>query len=629
VSFAARKVLLFGWMSLLSVASGADARPSSAEPVRVAILCYHDLAREPGANPLTVSPDALRDQIRSAKASGWEILPLSTVLARAESGEALPARVLVLTFDDGYASFLREALPILRAENAPATLAIVSAFTDAPPRDLPPLLSWKQIREAKASGLVEIASHTHDLHRWVQSNPYRDTRHAVSTREYLPSKARYETRDEYRARIGADLRRAQELLRAKLGAPASTLVWPYGEHTEMARGEAAEAGFRATLALGDREASLADLRAGLLPRILVTRDTPRAFDGPGLARTEPVRAVRLDLDSVFDRDEATLRANVDRMIAEARRLGANLVVLQGFADPQADGRLRESWFVNHQVPAKADLWSMVAEKLHHAGLKVWMRAPTMSRAWDWERHPEWRIPREDEKGAPLPPRGFRLSPDIPAVRQAALDLYTDIAVYLPIDGVLFDDDLFLKPEERLAESGAGDPGAKSEAMRELTAGVMRAVRAWRPNAKFGRTIDALAVAGDGPNRDVAQDLGMFLRTYDLTVVAIPPIDTSGRSRLPAGRKLARVALARWKQSGPAPLLFLFDPYGEVPASQAPELVVQTRNAREAGVSQVGLRLDPSRTDVLPKNVLGAGLAATVPRKGRARAIPEDAAAPHP
>src|SRR5439155_25593379 len=101
---------------------------------------------------------------------------------------------------------------------------------------------------------------------------------------------------------------------------------------------------------------------------------------------------------------------------------------------------------------RPDYASMVAAKLRQARLRIWIRSPSMNRSWAWEQHPGWRLPR-----GPRPPGGKsvrfeRLSPDLPEVHRAAIDFYTDLAVYLAVDGVLFDEDAFMAPGERLAVS---------------------------------------------------------------------------------------------------------------------------------------------------------------------------------
>src|SRR4030067_215897 len=116
-----------------------------------------------------------------------------------------PPRGAGLSVDDGYRGFSEQVLPLLRKENVRATLSIVTSFLDDPPKDLAPLMSWEQVREADRSGLVEIASPSHNLARDVTSNPSRDTDPSVTARRYLLDEARYEDREDDRARIPENL----------------------------------------------------------------------------------------------------------------------------------------------------------------------------------------------------------------------------------------------------------------------------------------------------------------------------------------------------------------------------------------------------------------------------------------
>ena len=195
-------------------------------------------------------------------------------------------------------------------------------------------MTWDQIRQADRSGWVEIASHTHDLHRYETHNLWRDTAPSVTVRRYLLKESRYENRDEYRSRVRADLLESQRMLVQQLGHDVSVLVWPYGEYNQAALSLAAQAGFSATLALGWREVRYQDLAARCLPRILVTRELSFRGDGVGWLR-EPrgsVRAAQVDLDSVYDPDVSVFRRNVDRMVAKIRSIGATHVFLQACPD---------------------------------------------------------------------------------------------------------------------------------------------------------------------------------------------------------------------------------------------------------------------------------------------------------
>jgi hypothetical protein len=78
----------------------------------------------------------------------------------AQGRPELPAKAILLSFDDGYSSFYTRVLPVLRAYNWHALLAPVGVWIDTPlnqPVDLPAparsdFLTWDQVREISQSG---------------------------------------------------------------------------------------------------------------------------------------------------------------------------------------------------------------------------------------------------------------------------------------------------------------------------------------------------------------------------------------------------------------------------------------------------------------------------------------------
>ncbi len=575
-------------LALVALAhAGAAAAPAPRDSATafplIAILCYHDLSSDPAAPLQTVPPEFLREQIRACKAAGWTFVSLAELLALRDHPERLPARTMVLTFDDGYRSFAERALPVLRAEGVRATLAIVTSFPERPPAGLPPLLSWAELRRLDAAGEVEMASHAHAQHEFVTSDPQGDSAPAIATRAWRAAEQRYEDREEYRSRVGEDLLASQRALTARLGHPAAVLVWPYGMHNEMARGLAAHAGFTATLALGGRPVSAADLRAGLLPRVMVTRRMEFADPAHPWLTAPPaaVRAAEVDLDSIWDPDDGVFSARLDRVVTRARALGATDVILPVCPDPRGDGRLTRAYAMNHQLPVLADVWSMVAARFAAARIHVWVRVPTMNLTWDWDRHPEWRVAHATGERW-----STRLSPELPEARRAAVDFLTDLAVYLPVDGVLFDDDALMAPGERLA-SGAGDAAAKSAAIRGLLADCEQAVRAWRPECAFARALPAAAVGRTGLDERFALDYRDVLRGGGLAVIE------PGPGRLSAGQvgRLARRAIGGPSAAagGPPPVLLMLPARdlrtrGWIPAADQQEMATA---ALRAGLLHLG------------------------------------------
>jgi peptidoglycan/xylan/chitin deacetylase (PgdA/CDA1 family) len=86
---------------------------------RVAILRYHAVCGEEGyryADPsISISPDAFEHHV-SYLASNYTVLPLAEVVERFATRRPLPANVVVMTFDDGYADNLTAARTLHRHE---------------------------------------------------------------------------------------------------------------------------------------------------------------------------------------------------------------------------------------------------------------------------------------------------------------------------------------------------------------------------------------------------------------------------------------------------------------------------------------------------------------------------------
>jgi peptidoglycan/xylan/chitin deacetylase (PgdA/CDA1 family) len=145
---------LVKWM-----AAAADA---VRRPRGLVVLIYHRVGAHTSVS--VDLPRPLFAEQLAALTAGWSPVPLDDA-ARLLTAPAAPQGPppVALTFDDGTADFVEEALPELVAHRVPATLYVATDFVEAGrtfPDDGRPV-SWAGLRDAISTGLVTIGSHTH------------------------------------------------------------------------------------------------------------------------------------------------------------------------------------------------------------------------------------------------------------------------------------------------------------------------------------------------------------------------------------------------------------------------------------------------------------------------------------
>jgi peptidoglycan/xylan/chitin deacetylase (PgdA/CDA1 family) len=139
------------------LAAAADAvRPSRRG---VVVLLYH---RVGGRTRVAVDVPRSLFAEQVAAVAGRATTIDGALAALAGPGTAGPDPVAV-TFDDGTADFVDDALPVLAEHGVPVTLYVATDFVErgrAFPGGAAPL-SWAALADAVSTGLVTVGSHTH------------------------------------------------------------------------------------------------------------------------------------------------------------------------------------------------------------------------------------------------------------------------------------------------------------------------------------------------------------------------------------------------------------------------------------------------------------------------------------
>jgi peptidoglycan/xylan/chitin deacetylase (PgdA/CDA1 family) len=159
------------------------------------VLMYHKV-NDLWPNPTTVPTAVFAEQMELLGDLGYTPVSLDVVLGHYLEGAPLPARAVLLTFDDGYRDNLENALPILRRHGYPAVLFVPIGFLDDE-RPLPheeslrllgvrnETVDWSELAELEAGG-IRVESHG------IGHRPLSELDPAEAVREIALSKLRLE-----------------------------------------------------------------------------------------------------------------------------------------------------------------------------------------------------------------------------------------------------------------------------------------------------------------------------------------------------------------------------------------------------------------------------------------------------
>lgn len=263
-----------GGAGLAAVAASAFIRRSVG--TTGCILAYHRVADlgfvDPHIDDWNVPPEVFERHLVSLMACA-DIVPLTELLPRCQNPSQGDRPLVALTFDDGYANFHSQVLPLLKRYHIHAAVFVVTSLIGSetpPPFDawsmkhgqrLDPeawrTMNWSELKDCAGSGLVSIGGHSH--------------RHLKAP-------------DCSSDQLAEEAGRSMEILRSELGTVRS-YAYPYGSsrlgYVPQAYVKAvADAGYdvAVTFDLGRVTAESDPLR---MPRI-----EAHCVDGPSIIRTK-------------------------------------------------------------------------------------------------------------------------------------------------------------------------------------------------------------------------------------------------------------------------------------------------------------------------------------------------------
>ncbi len=204
------------------------------------ILMYHQITREKNrVNKFTVTETELEEDLKYIVGRGYTTVTVEDLIDFRKSGKKLPAKPLMISFDDGYETVYDILLPLLKKYELKAVAAVIGSavdkFSQVEDHHIRySHLNWEKVELLVKSGYVEIQNHTYDMHK--------NTGCRKGVR-----REKNENCEQYREALKTDLMRFQDEMEEHTGYRPKAVVYPFGEYSKETPVILKELGFEAAL----------------------------------------------------------------------------------------------------------------------------------------------------------------------------------------------------------------------------------------------------------------------------------------------------------------------------------------------------------------------------------------------
>ena len=210
---------------------------------RVPVLMYHDLAVKKSEISLIISAEQFENQIKALSEEGYTGISITQLIDYVEKGAELPDKPVLITFDDGYSSNYELAYPILKKYNMKATIFVIGVSVGkdkykGTDNNITPHFSYEQAREMIDSGLIDIQSHTFDMHQWSAFEK------GEARSNIMPFEKEKEA--DYISLLKNDISRSQKEILEGTGNGVTALAYPLGKYNTLTEVVLGRMGIKAT-----------------------------------------------------------------------------------------------------------------------------------------------------------------------------------------------------------------------------------------------------------------------------------------------------------------------------------------------------------------------------------------------
>jgi len=199
---------------------------------------YHQVKNSGFGNDV-ISPKEFESDLKYLKENHYNTLTMTQLIDYVHDKKELPQNPVILSFDDGYLSTYLNVYPLLKEYDMKIVLSIIGKSVD----DFSKVcdenidyshVTWDEVKEMQQSGLVEIQSHSYNLHK-------------ITKERYGCSQMANESLEHYEEFLSNDINTLQEKIMSVTGSSPNTFIYPYGKYNDKLETIIKKLGFKATI----------------------------------------------------------------------------------------------------------------------------------------------------------------------------------------------------------------------------------------------------------------------------------------------------------------------------------------------------------------------------------------------
>jgi peptidoglycan/xylan/chitin deacetylase (PgdA/CDA1 family) len=207
--------------SIQSEAQRASLSPASAtspHSVKIPVMVYHSIRPYVKGESKTqdmydITPELFESELVYIRDHGYTTITFADVIANFDNGTPIPAKPVILSFDDGWRNEYEYAFPLLKKYDMKGTFFI---FTNPIVHHKAQWMSWSEVREMDKAGM-EIAGHTH-------------------THPFL-------TKLTTDAELDKEIGESKKFIEEEIGHPITVFAYPFGEKNPQVERAVKRAGY--------------------------------------------------------------------------------------------------------------------------------------------------------------------------------------------------------------------------------------------------------------------------------------------------------------------------------------------------------------------------------------------------